>query len=245
MITNLVDSKKMKRYNEHITRLEKLFESVIIVGTYEEYRLAPCLMLFNFIDLLRGIAVLDFNHMITSGNIIIRSMFEILLDFLYCETDRKLYLRFGEYQDVNRVLLYEAVLQNIKDKVDKENYNNITIPNFEKFKTKYNIKKDSKELLNWCGKSISQRVKIVSKKIPEISDLYYNIYKLNCNYIHNYAGTITQYVNYNNKRLNVDYSNKYSKDKFGLMKQINSLTDIFYNEFEKRYANVSLANLEF
>ena len=172
-------------------------------------------------------------------------MFEILLDFLYCETDRKLYLRFGEYQDVNRVLLYKSVPQNIKDKVDKEDYNNITVPNFERFKIKYNIKNEKKELSNWCGKSIFQRVKIVSKKIPEILDLYYNIYKLNCDYTHNYAGTITQYVNYNNKSLNANYSNKHNKDKFCLIRQINSLTDIFYNEFKKQYANVSLANLEF
>ena len=110
---------------------------------------------------------------------------------------------------------------------------------------KYNIKNEKKELSNWCGKSIFQRVKIVSKKIPEILDLYYNIYKLNCDYTHNYAGTITQYVNYNNKSLNANYSNKHNKDKFCLIRQINSLTDIFYNEFKKQYANVSLANLEF
>ena len=116
MLDNLVDNRKLEKYNEHITRLEDLFKSVVIVGNYEEYRLAPCLMLFNFIDLLRGVTILDSNHMVTSGNIIIRSMFEILLDFLYCETDRKLYLRFGEYQDVNRVLLYKSVPQNIKDK---------------------------------------------------------------------------------------------------------------------------------
>ncbi len=149
MLDNLVDNKKWEKYNEHITRLENLFKSVIIVGNYEEYRLAPCLMLFNFIDLLRGVTILDSNHMVISGNIIIRSMFEILLDFLYCETNRKLYLRFGEYQDVNRVLLYKSVPQNIKDKVDKENYNNITVPNFEEFKFKYNIKNDKKEMYEY------------------------------------------------------------------------------------------------
>lgn len=77
---------------------------------------------------------------------------------------------------------------------------------------------------------------MVSKRFPEILDLYYNIYKLNCNYTYNYAGTITQYAN---------YSNKYNKDKFYLIKQVNSLADIFYNEFEKQYANVTLSNLEF
>lgn len=170
-------------------------KSVIITGNYEEYRLAPCLMLFNFIDLLRGVTILDSNHMISSGNIIIRSMFEILLDFLYCETNRKLYLRFGKYQDVSRVLLYKSVPQDIKNQVDKEKYNSITFPNFDNSKVKYNIKDDKKELSNWCGKSIFQRVKIVSKRIAKILNLYYNIYKLNYDYTHNYAGTITQYVN--------------------------------------------------
>lgn len=245
MLDNLIDNKKLEKYNEHITRLENLFKSVIITGNYEEYRLAPCLMLFNFINLLRGVTVLDSNHMISSGNIIIRSMFEILLDFLYCETNKKLYLRFGEYQDVSRVLLYKSVPQDVKNQVDKEKYNSITFPNFENFKVKYNIKDDKKELSNWCGKSIFQRVKIVSKRFPEILDLYYNIYKLNCDYTHNYAGTITQYVNYNNKTLNANYSNKYNKNKFHLIKQVNSLADIFYNEFEKQYANVALSNLEF
>ncbi len=46
-------------------------------------------LLFSFIDLLRGVAILDNNHMVVAGNIIVRSMFELLIDFLYCETDRK------------------------------------------------------------------------------------------------------------------------------------------------------------
>ena len=95
MFTN-IDKVKLDKYNEHITNLEKLFKSVNIKGTYEQFRFAPCFMLFNFIDLLRAVAVLDNNHMVTSGSIIIRSMFEIILDFLYCETNRKkLYERLG------------------------------------------------------------------------------------------------------------------------------------------------------
>ena len=107
---NSIDKAKLDKYNEHITNLEKLFKSVNIKGTYEQFRLAPCFMLFNFIDLLRAVAVLDNNHMVTSGSIIIRSMFEIILDFLYCETNRKkLYERFGKYQYVNKVNLYNIL----------------------------------------------------------------------------------------------------------------------------------------
>lgn len=186
MLENLEDIKKLEQYNEHINKLESLFKSVIIKGEYEQYRLAPCLMLFNFISLLRGVAILDCNHMVESGNIIIRSMFEILIDFLYCETDRKLYLRFGEYQDVKRVLLYKNVPQDIKNQVNAEDYNNKTFPNYKNFKLKYNIKND-KNLSNWCNKSIYKRVEIVSKEIPEILELYYTIYKLNCDYTHNYV----------------------------------------------------------
>lgn len=244
MLENLEDIKKLEQYNEHINKLESLFKSVIIKGEYEQYRLAPCLMLFNFISLLRGVAILDCNHMVESGNIIIRSMFEILIDFLYCETDRKLYLRFGEYQDVKRVLLYKNVPQDIKNQVNAEDYNNKTFPNYKNFKLKYNIKND-KNLSNWCNKSIYKRVEIVSKEIPEILELYYTIYKLNCDYTHNYVQTLVQYTNYDNGDLHVNYDNKYNKDKFYLIKQINSLVDIFSSEFEKKYANATLADLKF
>lgn len=100
MAENIIneDRIKLNKYNEHITSLEDLLKSVTIKGNYEQFRLAPCFLLFSFIDLLRGVAILDNNHMVVAGNIIVRSMFELLIDFLYCETDRKnLYLRFGEY----------------------------------------------------------------------------------------------------------------------------------------------------
>ena len=98
-------------------------------------------LLFSFIDLLRGVAILDNNHMVVAGNIIVRSMFELLIDFLYCETDRKnLYLRFGEYQDINRVLLYNSVSSDIQEKVDKDKYENVTLKNYNLFLEKYNIR---------------------------------------------------------------------------------------------------------
>ena len=85
-------------------------------------------MLFNFIDLLRAVAVLDNSHMVTSGSIIIRSMFEIILDFLYCETNRKkLYERFGKYQYVNKVNLYNILPDYLKVDVNKDSRGNETI----------------------------------------------------------------------------------------------------------------------
>ena len=91
MAENIIneDRIKLNKYNEHITSLEDLLKSVTIKGNYEQFRLAPCFLLFSFIDLLRGVAILDNNHMVVAGNIIVRSMFELLIDFLYCETDRK------------------------------------------------------------------------------------------------------------------------------------------------------------
>ena len=133
-------------------------------------------LLFSFIDLLRGVAILDNNHMVVAGNIIVRSMFELLIDFLYCETDRKnLYLRFGEYQDINRVLLYNSVSSDIQEKVDKDKYENVTLKNYNLFLEKYNINpKDKRKLSNWCGLSIKERVDNVSETVPEIYNLYLN-----------------------------------------------------------------------
>ena len=128
------DRIKLNKYNEHITNLENLLKSVTIKGKYEQFRLAPCFLLFSFIDLLRGVAVLDNKHMVVAGNIIVRSMFELLIDFLYCETDRKnLYLRFGEYKDVNCVLLYNDISNDIQEKVDKDKYENVTLKNYNLF----------------------------------------------------------------------------------------------------------------
>lgn len=244
MEENLIDEEKLERYNKHINRLENLIKSVKIKGQYEEYRIIPCLMLVNFIDLLRSVTILDIKHMSVSGNIIIRSMFEVLLDFLYCETDRKLYLRYADYQFAKRKILYDKLPQYIKDDVDKENFENVVTPNYEKFKKQYNIKNQN-QLFNWCDKTIYQRVKIVSKRNPDIFDLFYKIYEPNCLDTHNYVGTIKQYVRYKNGDLLLNYDNIYNEDKFWLMKQINSLVDIFYDDFEKQYANKSLADLKF
>lgn len=75
--------------------MENLLKSVNLTEDYESFHLAPCLMLFNFVDLLRGVVLLDNSHIAVAGEIIIRSMFEILIDFLYCETDKgNLYIRF-------------------------------------------------------------------------------------------------------------------------------------------------------
>ena len=239
------DKIKLDRYNEHITNLENLFKSVNIRGEYEQFRLAPCFMLFNFIDLLRGIAVLDNNHMMTSGSIITRSMFEILLDFLYCETDKKnLYERFGQYQYVNRVLLYNSLPIDLKEKVNIEQYENITLRKYDFFKEKYNISGDW-ELNNWSGLSVKKRVSLVSKIVPEINALFLTIYKIDCDYTHPSADTICEYAELKNQEINMSYQRKYNKDKFLLIRQVNSMVEIFYNKFNDSYANKSLEKIEF
>lgn len=167
MAENIIneDRIKLNKYNEHITSLEDLLKSVTIKGNYEQFRLAPCFLLFSFIDLLRGVAILDNNHMVVAGNIIVRSMFELLIDFLYCETDRK--------------------------------------------------------------------------------NLYLNIYKINCVYTHTDAGTICEYAEHINEGIDLNYQRKYNKDKFLLIKEINSMVEIFYNRFKDTYANNSLEEITF
>lgn len=248
IVESLTDSAKLNKYNSHITKLENAFKSVIIKGTYEQYRIAPCFMLFTFIDLLRSIAILDNNHMISAGNIVLRTMFEILLDFLYCETDRKnLYLRFGEYKDVNIVLKYESLTKEMQSQINQEAYNKNILPNYKNFLKKYTIddKKNRKTLFTWSGNSIKNRVDIVAKKIPEITNIYYNIYLQNCDYVHNYAETITQYGTYENNSIDVDYQKKYKQDNFVLMRQTNSLAELFYDEFSKVYSNKKLSDICF
>ena len=237
----------MNKYNEHITNLENLLKSVTIKGKYEQFRLAPCFLLFSFIDLLRGVTVLDNKHMVVAVNIIVRSMFELLIDFLYCETDRKnLYLRFGEYKDVNCVLLYNDISNDIQEKVDKDKYENVTLKNYNLFLKKYNISlKDRRKLSNWCGLSIKERVDKVSEIVPEIYNLYLNIYKINCNYMHTDSGTISEYAEIINGGINLDYQQNYNKDKFLLIQEINSMAEIFYNRFEYTYANNSLEEINF
>lgn len=246
----IIDSRKLEQYNTHITNLEELIKSVNIGGTYEQYRLTPCLMIFNFIDLLRSVCVLDINHMVSASKILTRSMFEILLDYLYCETDRKnLYKRFGEYQYVNKVLLYQTIPNNLKNKVNQNDFNNITYPKYKEFLEKYNINENNKnfrnKLSNWCGCSIYQRVSKVSQQIPEIKDLFMNIYKINCDYTHTYAKTLCEYTTLENNTIHINYSNQYDKDNFLIIREINSLVDIFYNNFKENYYNKSLKDIIF
>ena len=249
-IEQIINSRKLEQYNTYITNLEELITSVKINGTYEQYRLAPCLMLFNFIDLLRSVCILDTNHMVSASKIVTRSMFEILLDYLYCETDRKkLYRRFGEYQNVNRVLLYKTIPDDLKKQVNQDDFNNITLPKYKEFLKRYKInKKDKnyrKKISNWSGYSISQRVSIVSQQIPEINDLYLNIYKVNCDYTHTYASTLCEYATLENNTIHINYSNQYNKNNFSIIKEINSLVDIFYNNFKENYYNKYLKDIIF
>ena len=143
------NNEKLKIYNKYITKLESLFKSTIIKGQYEGYRLIPSLMLFNFINLLRGVAVLDYNHMLESGNIVIRSMFEVLIDFLYCETDRKLYLRFGEYLYVEKILFYKNISSNIKNQISEEDFSDEIL---KKMNRKYNLDELLFNLKKWFNK---------------------------------------------------------------------------------------------
>ncbi len=247
MYDEKIDFEKLSKYNEHVIKLENLLKSVQLVGNYEQFRLAPCLMLFNFIDLLRGVIVLDSHHMVTSGNIIIRSMFEVLVDFLYCETDRKnLYLRFGEYQYVNRVLLYNSSPKEIQYEVNQNEYQNITLPKYKEFLEKYNIKKEEyQKLQNWSGISIAKRVNKTKKNVPEMENLYLNIYKINCGYAHTYSDTICEYTSLCDQKINLSYEKKYIKDIFSTIREVNSLVEIFYDNFKNNYANKSLANINF
>lgn len=245
MNDNDIDFIKLDKYNEHIKKLEDLLKSVNLTGNYESFRLAPYLMLFNFINLLKSVALLDRNHIIVAGEIIIRTMYEILIDFLYCETDRgNLYLRFGEYQNVKRVLLYEISTDDIKEEINKEDYEKITLKKYDEFIVKYKIK-SKKELYSWSGLSISKMIDKIKKIEPEAFDLFLRIYKVNCNYVHTDADLICSYCSINDKQLNLDYEKIYKKNKYILIQKINSLVDIFYKHFNNIYGNKDLANIKF
>ena len=239
------DNLRLTKYNEHITKLESLFKSVYIRGEYPSYKLAPCFMLFSFIDLLRGVTLLDFNHLFSSGNIIVRTMYEILVDYLYCETNRKfLYLRFAEFQNVSRVQLYNSSPKEVQKNIDVFTFRNYTLPEYNRFIKKYKIK-NNKQLNNWSGISFKSRVDIVGKNIPKILDLYTVIYKINCNYTHTQADTISEYSYFFNGEVHMNYEQKYCKDNLLLLKQVNSLVDIFYEHFNKNYANKNLSEISF
>lgn len=247
MYDEKIDMKKLNKCNTHISNLEILLKSVHLTGTYEQFRLAPCLLLFNFIDLLRGVTVLDNHHMVAPCNIIIRSMFEILVDFLYCETDREnLYSRFGEYQNVNRVLLYNKLPKEMKCDVNQDEYQDITLPKYRKFLEKYNIKEtEFNKLQNWSGISMSKKVNTIKKNSPEIYNLYLNIYKVNCGYVHTYASTICEYTSLCDTEISLSYEKEYNNDKFSTIRELNSLVELFYDNFKNNYANKSLANITF
>lgn len=242
-----IDTIKLNKYNEHIKKLENLLKSVEISGKYEKYKLVPNFMLFNFIDLLRGVGILDYNHMVVSCRIIIRTMFELLVDFLYCETKRKdLYERFISFQYVNRVLLYNSIGDDLQSQIDMDTFKKITLPKYNQFLQKYDISCDNtKELLNWSGKSLIKRVNIVSQKIPEILKLYFNIYKVNCDYTHTYVDTISKYAIFDNGNINLNYNQLYEDDKYGVIHQINSLVSLFYDSFNNVYSNKKLEDVKF
>ena len=90
-----------------------------------------------------------------------------------------------------------------------------------------------------------KRVNLVSKIVPEINNLFLNIYKIDCDYTHPSAETICEYAELANQEINMSYQRKYNKDKFLLIKQVNSMVEIFYNKFSDSYANKSLEKIEF
>lgn len=242
-MNGISESLKENRFNEHITKLEKLIPTVQIKGTYQQFCYIPCFMLVNFIDLLKSVALLDKNHMAVAGKIIVRTMFENLVDFLYCETNRKeLYRRFGDYQYVNKVLLFESSPKEVQSIFNNEEYKNVTLPEYSNFKQKYNIKSKN-ELHNWSGLSIYKRVKIVSKEIPAIYNSYLMIYKVNCNYAHMSVQTLWSYATINSQEVKVDYEKEYKENHFTLIQEINTLVDIFYETFKKNYSSKRLEEI--
>ena len=71
--------------------------------------------------------------------------------------------------------------------------------------------------------------------MPEIYNLYLNIYKINCDYTYTDAGTICEYAEHINEGIDLNYQRKYNKDKFLLIKEINDRQAIKIDKLNRKY----------
>jgi len=226
--------KRIECFIEKLVGIEPQFEKQI-----DTYKLMPFLMKIKFVILLKSILLLEINEMRQASSIIVRSLYEILIDFLYCETDPKnLYSRFKEYASVSRVKMTELLNDDEKEGINMEDYTQITIPEYEKFKIKYNIIKDN-QLYNWSGKKIGEKIMILKKEYNDIENLHKKIYKFNCTNSHLDSNQLIKSTfKIKNNYWELNYSDTTFKNgPLSVIVGISEVANIFLEIFEKKYNN--------
>ena len=83
-----------------------------------------------------------------------------------------------------------------------------------------------------------------NEHITSLEDLLKSV-TIKGNYEQLDAGTICEYAEHINEGIDLNYQRKYNKDKFLLIKEINSMVEIFYNRFKDTYANNILEEITF
>lgn len=227
----------VKQINYYIDELIKINMNIEPKVEIETYKIVPYLMKTKFVILLKSIALLEFNEMRQSTGIIVRSLFEILVDFLYCETNKEeLYTRFKSFSNVTKVKYYNLIEGKRVDGINQKDFNNKTLPAYNAFKSKYNITNDN-QLKWWCGITLNKRIEIIKLKFPEIEEMYKLVYKLRCDDIHLDSNQLISHnfkvdnnmwiINYNDKSFwNLPYE---------IVQEINSVAGLFLYVFKKEY----------
>ncbi len=163
-----------------------------------EYEIIRISLIAKFLKSVKAIYILDHYGFFEDANILLRTIYEILIILLYCELDTDNYYRYKNYRYVK--------LKNYWNNLDEEDRKKV-LPraiteiesNYNKFYDKYLKDKPKNEKNFWNGIPFSKTVEVVYQKYKDekIMELYNTMYKLSCEDVHSdYCSIINNYLKY-------------------------------------------------
>lgn len=192
-------------------------------------------LLAKYTKSVKAIYVLDSYGFYEDAKIILRSIFELFIIILYCETDTTLYYRYKNFQYIILNKYFEGLNEEEKNKVFPKAIENIKNKVFQ-FSNDYyegNFKKVDKS--NWNGIPFKETVNRTSKNYNDNEILiYYDvIYKLNCENTHSdYNSIIKSYLQYNTDYTGARISSNPEQDDnyIDIINKVEAITDklLFY-----------------
>lgn len=192
---------KNKRYNKILDELNQVFknldkclhctENTDRIMKIHTAKLVKYALLAKYRRLVLAIAKLDLEGLYDEAKILIRSLYEMMITFLYCNMNKIYYERYEDYGKVSAYKTIKFILDKSLLNLSKE-----MVETSSKQCTEY-ISKYGKKTNSWNGITLAETMEEVALfyKDDDIKQLYLNAYKLNCEDVHtNYNSLIKNFL---------------------------------------------------
>lgn len=216
--------KKQELYRDLILSLEGVFDQGIEDSLEGIVKIS---LLSKYIKTLKAIALLDNEGYFEDAQILVRSLFEILITVSYSEFHHT-YNRYMLYSYVTRKKLLDKFKSkgfNVREEIEQEIKNG-----YEKFINNFNI--SGNDLNTWNGISFRKTVYDVASNydLRYIIILYEAIYIIASGHVHSESLSSMQYINLSDLDNNiVDYKIDANKDEsyLDVFEKVSRLNEVF------------------